>query len=211
MSSESTTTSTAGTWPISITANGVEIGARLREIAFDEAGASTDLVDEFGGYSNLVIRPDFTTASSVDVVIASGVQGTNPIVATAGFPVEFAISAKDSYGNVQYYSSDYPGDVFTVTATASQAETLNAEFTSLACFPSSSFFPDCRIPSNYVEAFLMDRSLLKHADFLQHRCIHHLCQLATKICYGYLNNRRIGTGLDAVQVKQFKVQLFLAL
>ena len=126
--------SMAGTWPLSITVNGVEIGASLREIAFNEAGASTELVAEFGGYSNIVIRPDFTTASSVDVVIASGTQGTNPVVATAGFPVELEISAKDSYGNVQYYSSDYPGDVFTVTATASQAESLNAEFTSLACF-----------------------------------------------------------------------------
>jgi len=198
--------STAGTWPISITANGVEIGARLREIAFDEAGASTDLVAEFGGYSNLVIRPDFTTASSVDVVIASGVQGTNPIVATAGFPVEFAISAKDSYGNVQYYSSDYPGDVFTVTATASQAETLNAEFTSLACFPSSSFFPDCRIPSNYVEAF-PDGSVSAEASltFSNTAAYTISVSLQPRFAMGISTTEGSAPVSDAVQVKQFKV------
>jgi len=198
--------STAGTWPLSITVNGVEIGASLREIAFNEAGASTELVAEFGGYSNIVIRPDFTTASSVDVVIASGTQGTNPVVATAGFPVEFEISAKDSYGNVQYYSSDYPGDVFTVTATASQAESLNAEFTSLACFPSTSSFPDCRIPSNYGEAF-PEGSVSARASLTFSNTAAYTISVSLQPRYamGIVSADGSAPVYDAVKVKQFKV------
>ncbi|MAD25981.1 MAG: hypothetical protein CMO44_17600, partial [Verrucomicrobiales bacterium] len=157
----------AGTFPLSFTVDGVEVGARLREIAFDGVGASTDIVAEYGGYDKISIRPNFTDKTKLDMILGAGVdmEYTPPVIRPS-VPAWVEVSATDKHGNQQYYTPNYAQDMFEVTATSGARGTIiHANSSkSTACFPVEEAFPNCKIPSDgYADAFPAGSVSSKHS------------------------------------------------